>query len=335
MTIERIPVGVVALFCVTVATTLSGGASHLHALAQQDVLMGRVDLRATPSGWVGIGLHEVTVGDTTWVRVRSVHPEGPAHRSGLRSGDRVVRVNGAPITPAIMESLGPRIRPGDPFTFDVIRAGKELEFSLVAEDRPPEGDLVMERLQMQLDTLRIRMLKSLDTLRIPTDAAIPSLQVRRLSDGGDGGRFTFVITASLGREVTVVPARVDSPLRRVEGSTPAERRAEGRTIQEWRVTSPLAPWTEGIDRIAGAELHRVNPELGHYLDVSGGLLVVDVVTGTPASRAGLHPGDVVVAVNGRAVNSLEAVRRLLSLSDVTHTLQIVRHGTPRDIPLHR
>jgi len=44
-----------------------------------------------------------------------------------------------------------------------------------------------------------------------------------------------------------------------------------------------------------------------------GVEVADVAAGTAAAAAGLRPGDVIVALNDRLVNSIDDLHRLLSL----------------------
>jgi hypothetical protein len=73
---------------------------------------------------------------------------------------------------------------------------------------------------------------------------------------------------------------------------------------------PLAPYILGQDVIAGAKLTPLNAGLSDYFAVSRGLLVVAVVDGTPASDAGVMPGDVIVASGQRGVSSVEELGAL-------------------------
>lgn len=47
--------------------------------------------------YIGLGVVESRRGETTWVRVETVDPDGPAHRSGLLVGDHVVAIGGVEI----------------------------------------------------------------------------------------------------------------------------------------------------------------------------------------------------------------------------------------------
>jgi C-terminal processing protease CtpA/Prc len=51
-------------------------------------------------GVIGVSMHvgAERVGDTALLYVAHVHPEGPARQAGIKHGDEVVTVNGAPVT---------------------------------------------------------------------------------------------------------------------------------------------------------------------------------------------------------------------------------------------
>jgi membrane-associated protease RseP (regulator of RpoE activity) len=89
--------------------------------------------------------------------------------------------------------------------------------------------------------------------------------------------------------------------------------------------------------VAGAEVTSLEPELAEYFrGVSDGLLVLRVSTGTPADRAGLRPGDVITAGDGRPVASVDDLRRALSRPDDSPVeLRVVRQGRSRTVTLRR
>lgn len=51
-------------------------------------------------GLIGVSMQVAAerVGDTAGLYVAHVHPEGPAQQAGIKHGDEVVTVNGAPVT---------------------------------------------------------------------------------------------------------------------------------------------------------------------------------------------------------------------------------------------
>lgn len=82
------------------------------------------------------------------------------------------------------------------------------------------------------------------------------------------------------------------------------------------------------NRIAGAELQPLNPELAAFFDgVERGLLVLQVLSATPASELGLRPGDVIVEAAGRPVASLAGFRRAL-MEQAAPEVRWVRRGRP-------
>lgn len=64
--------------------------------------------------------------------------------------------------------------------------------------------------------------------------------------------------------------------------------------------SVVRPWF-------GASLQAVTPEIAESLGLRhpGGALVANVAAGSPAAKAGLKPGDLVVAVDGRPIDDIE------------------------------
>jgi S1-C subfamily serine protease len=63
--------------------------------------------------------------------------------------------------------------------------------------------------------------------------------------------------------------------------------------------------------------NNVRTQLGGYHD-PGGVAVNNVVDGTPAAQAGIEPGDVIQAINGKPLNSA---------SDLTSTVSAMKPGT--------
>ncbi|XP_059422365.1 serine protease HTRA2, mitochondrial-like [Carassius carassius] len=61
-----------------------------------------------------------------------------------------------------------------------------------------------------------------------------------------------------------------------------------------------------------------------FPDVSHGVLIHRVIIGSPASRAGMKPGDVIVEINGSKVNSSEEIYNAVRTSDSLNV--VVRRG---------
>jgi serine protease Do len=96
--------------------------------------------------------------------------------------------------------------------------------------------------------------------------------------------------------------------------------AHGRVVRGWT----------GIARIA--ELNEdTAAELG--LREQRGVVVLELVRGSPAVRAGLEPGDVLTAVEGRPIESAAQLRNELARAAVGSTLRlrVVRDGRSREL----
>lgn len=93
--------------------------------------------------------------------------------------------------------------------------------------------------------------------------------------------------------------------------------------------------TAGLRGVAGAELTELEPELaGYFRNVQEGLLVLRVAPASPADRAGLRAGDVIVTAGGRRPESVAALRSLLArpTADAVE-LRVVRKGRTRTLTL--
>jgi S1-C subfamily serine protease len=85
--------------------------------------------------------------------------------------------------------------------------------------------------------------------------------------------------------------------------------------------------------VAGAQLQKFD-ELKTYFGADSGVLVLRVVPGTPAARAGLKGGDVIMRANGRTVTSpLQFSRAVSKAHGATLTIDIMRQRKPQTITL--
>jgi serine protease Do len=99
----------------------------------------------------------------------------------------------------------------------------------------------------------------------------------------------------------------------------------------------------GHEGLALGEMFRARPRLGiqyveltdqlaRYFKVSDGVLVSSVSAGSPAEKAGLRAGDVIVKVGGDPVSSgRDLLRVVRAASDGEITLGIQREGHALDL----
>ena len=84
----------------------------------------------------------------------------------------------------------------------------------------------------------------------------------------------------------------------------------------------------------GVGCHQVSEEQAASLGVKGGLLVDKVVDGSPAAKAGLHSGDVIVSVIGKPVEGLQHLAEAVNLA-AGHKLRlsIARNKESKEIEI--
>ena len=79
----------------------------------------------------------------------------------------------------------------------------------------------------------------------------------------------------------------------------------------------------------------VPPQARAAADAGAGVEVVEVVTGSPAERAGIRPEDLILAVNGTATERVEDLQRLMvaELIGVAVSVKLLRAGRVTDVEL--
>lgn len=108
-----------------------------------------------------------------------------------------------------------------------------------------------------------------------------------------------------------------------------------RGADDERAFRPLTPYLLGSNRVAGAEVVELRPELARYFAVERGVLIVDVAPGTPAAIAGMRPGDVVTRLDRAAVRSIDDLRFGVSQANDTVPVTLIRRGSSLEVLLRR
>ncbi len=85
----------------------------------------------------------------------------------------------------------------------------------------------------------------------------------------------------------------------------------------------------------GVRIQDVTPGIAEAFGIAAtrGALVAEVFEGTPAEAAGIRTGDIILSLNGRVVNEMRDLPRLVSETDVTSTVPVVifRDGVEQTI----
>lgn len=100
------------------------------------------------------------------------------------------------------------------------------------------------------------------------------------------------------------------------------------------VAAPFSPRHEGA--FAGAQIARLNAGLARVLNVRDmGVLVLEVLPGTPAMRSGLQSGDVILRADTSTVTTpLDLLRALRDAPDHTVALELLRKGRSQTVTMH-
>lgn len=149
-------------------------------------------------------------------------------------------------------------------------------------------------------------------------------------------------------DAAINPGNSGGPLVNLRGevigiNTAISSRSGGNEGIGFAVPSNLARWvsdqlvSEGVVRRAylGVGIQPVTQDLARQLSVKprGGVVVTEVFDGTPAEKAGLESGDVIVRFDGTAVSTPQQLQLAVERCEFGKStkIEIVRNGKPREL----
>ncbi|MEX2465386.1 MAG: PDZ domain-containing protein [Gemmatimonadota bacterium] len=266
-------------------------------------------------GWIGVSVDVVTTSDDTGSRttvlVTDVQPGSPAAAAGIQPGDTLMEVNDMHGPDALRE-MAQRLRlsVGDPVRLVLRRNAQQREITIIAAARPQILTPPKPRAPLgpDADSMVASIVRAMDSMRV------------RLATQREADRLRIVMPRAPEPGAAPSPPAAATPRVWVDASG---------------AYSPLAPYVLGRNRVAGAEVIDVRPDLARYFGVEGGVLVVDVPPGTLAEAAQLRAGDVIVQLGDTLVRSVEDLRFAVSRTGNAVPVSVIRHGEQIQLVLPR
>lgn len=257
-----------------------------------------------PEGWLGVVTTGVQLKETRGdgliiIRfleppvVASVDPGSPADRVGVRAGDVLVELGGQRL-------MGSRV-----VFAELLRPGRELPIKLRRGDETVTLVPTVQPLPNVTTTPCAMVDPATAFVMAPTPAQAPSFV--RVETGPAGERkYSYGFTK----------ARRDSS---------ADARAVPSTVGAVYAGPMVGLFGGGANSLAGVQLMALSTESSRALGVANGILVNQVLPGTPGHLAGLQGGDILVSADSVELRSIRQLQTVISRSsDRVVTLVIVR-----------
>lgn len=267
--------------------------------------------------------------------VEAVDPGSPAERAGLSAGDTIIAFNGRDVR-AGMVDYSALLAPESNVRVRTRRNGRTRETTVrvVASPAPAPVRTYARAVQGTANIVRV------DGAEVPLVVATPTaetMQGRVLALRGaesvsaTPGEWFFERSMPDGlRGVASVRANADSTRLML-----LQQRYASRSPAPAAVAPPppvmLTIFANADDAmVGGAQLRTLGAEFRAALSLPEGVLVMQVLRGTPASVAGLREGDVIRSANGQAVRRVDDVRLALESGADARSiaLRVVRNDAP-------
>ena len=313
------------------APAAAQGATSGYTVTQQ--ARPTVALERRDRGWMGISVDISVTNDgtrpgETIIQVLRTVEGSPAWNAGIARGDVIEGIGREPLTLPGWEELTRNLTTGDEVRLRLRKGDNELrDVRLTAEGRPELAlpsdvsdhlEAVRESFEARLESARrvwaspdhVKVLIAGDSLAEASNRILDQARRNAVAFGFlDPNREILAILAGQARRLSAAPMVTVRP-----------------------ITAGLV----GRSFVGGAQLSDLNPRLAEYFGTDRGVLVIDVLGDTPAFRAGLVPGDIVVKVGNTDVASLVAFREALAaVRGRGAALSLIRKGEALVVTLSR
>lgn len=310
---------------------------------------------AAGRGWLGVTTQAISEDmrrgldlDRDGLLVSQVEDDSPADRAGLRKGDVILSYNSRTVTePADLRTLVRDTAPGRTAALSVWRDGERRSLTLTVGEMSVDDD---SRFEVPAPPTAPRAPLSPRAPRAPrADDSRDGDRHRKTysKDSRDGDVHRRVIIN--GREVP--EDELEDKLKELdikmfegpdgkveikgmeglEGMRGLEGLKELRGLKGRNGDMYFMP-SHGRGRL-GVRVEKLNSELSDALGAEGdaGVLVVQVLEDTPAQKAGLRAGDIIVKIEGASVDAPDELVRELDKHDGRVDIVVQRRGVRKDI----
>lgn len=264
---------------------------------------------AATRGWLGVYTQEVTAElrdaldlSSDGALVTNVVAGSPAERAGLRKGDVITSVDRRTVdSPAELSERIGESSPGESVSLEVNRKGDHLTLAVRLGERPQADD---------------------DDDLAPTPAPAP--MAPRAPKAPRAPRAPTEMRWHSSEDGDVAPDAIREHLREIVPDLDLEHVGPGKHM--------VFMSGAGRGRL-GVRVETLGEDLAAALGATGtrGVLVVEVLEGTPAQSAGLRAGDIITAVEGAAVSDGDDLIRALRNENGRVSLSVVRRGAQRTV----
>jgi C-terminal processing protease CtpA/Prc len=267
-----------------------------------------------PEGWLGVVTTGIQMQDkrpdgTKIIRfleppiVASVDPGSPAERVGVRAGDVLVEVGGHRV---LQQNIvfADLLHPGRAIALKVQRGGEVFTLTPTVEQMP---EAMASNSCAKVDIAAGYFLS-------PRPAQAPTV-VRMRSAGAGGQGYAYTYSTNAGRDSNELQAAVAAPTATTSGV----------------MTGPMVGlFGGGANSLAGLQLIALSTESSRALGVDHGILVNQVLQGTPGREAGLRGGDILLLADSVELRSIGTLQRVIRNSTDRRVTMVIMRDRKRE-----
>lgn len=251
--------------------------------------------------------------------VNQVSKNSPADRAGLRKGDVILSYNSRTVTePEDLRQLVRDTAPGRRISLGISRDGSRRSLQVTVGELPSADDREFEY-DAPTPPDAPRAPRAPHAPRAPRDG---ETKHRMFIDGRE------VPEDEVEDRLKDLPMRIEG----LEGLKELKGLKGMRGFSTGPGNSMFFTPSAGRGRL-GVRIEKLNDDLGQALGVQGdkGALVTEVLEDTPAQKAGIRAGDVIVRVGDKSVDTPDELVKALEGRDGKVAITVLRKGVRRDI----